>query len=294
MKQSAAVLASLFVLAGAPLHGQQAGASAMATQSDEKAIVVTRSEAQTSRPGPAETFTGSVHVDQQFQASAPGRASGARVRFEPGARTAWHSHPLGQTLIVTSGVGRVQRWGDPVDEIRAGDIVWIPPGQKHWHGASPTTAMTHIAIVERLDGKSVDWMEKVTDEQYEAPLRPRPAAAAARDAAPADQPTRAQRLMGDFSPKLAQLTDDVLYGDVWARPQLSPRDRSLVTISALVAMNRPDQLRSHLARARDNGVTEDEIAETITHLAFYAGWPSAVTAVTVAKEVFGKKPDEQR
>ena len=95
--------------------------------------------------------------------------------------------------------------------------------------------------------------------------------------------------MGDFAPKLAQLTDDVLYGDVWARPQLSPRDRSLVTISALIAMNRPDQLRSHLARARDNGVTEEQVVETITHLAFYAGWPSAVTAVTVAKEVFAKK-----
>ena len=162
--------------------------------------------------------------------------------------------------------------------------MWIPPGQKHWHGASPTTSMSHVAISEQLDGKSVEWMEKVTDEQYGAALRPRPAAAAA----PADQPSRAQQLMGDFAPKLAQLTDDVLYADVWARPQLSPRDRSLVTVSALVAMNRPDQLRSHLALARTNGVTEDEIAEAITHLAFYAGWPSAVTAVTVAKEVFGK------
>jgi len=293
MKLSAAVIVSVVVLAGAPLHGQQAGGAARPAAPDAKAVVVLRSEAQSSRQAPAENFTGSVRVDQQFQASAPGRASGARVTFEPGARTAWHSHPLGQTLIVTSGVGRVQRWGDPVDEIRPGDIVWIPAGQKHWHGASPTTSMSHIAIGERLDGKSVDWMEKVTDEQYGAPLRPRPAAAAAPDAAPAGQPTRAQRLTGDFSPKLAQLTDDVLYGDVWARPQLSPRDRSLVTVSALVAMNRPDQLRSHLALARDNGVTEDEIAETITHLAFYAGWPSAVTAVTVAKEVFGKKPEKQ-
>jgi 4-carboxymuconolactone decarboxylase len=217
---------------------------------------------------------------------------GARVTFEPEARTAWHSHPLGQTLIVTSGVGRVQRWGDPVDEIRTGDLVWIPAGQKHWHGASPTAAMTHVAIVETLDGKSSDWMEKVTDEQYAAPLRPRPAAAAAPVAPPAEQPTRAQRLMGDFAPKLAQITDDVLYADVWARPQLSPRDRSLATVSALVAMNRPDQLRSHLALARDNGVTEEEIAETITHLAFYAGWPSAVTAVGVARDVFGKKPEK--
>jgi len=292
MKQSAAVIVSVAVLAGAPLHGQQAGGAARPAAPDDKAVVVLRSEAQTSRQGPAENFTGSVRVDQQFQASAPGRVSGARVTFEPGARTAWHSHPLGQTLIVTGGVGRVQRWGDPVDEIRPGDVVWIPPGQKHWHGASPTTTMTHIAIVERLDGKSVDWMEKVTDEQYGAPVRPRPAAPASV-AAPPGQPTPAQRIMGDFAPKLAQLTDDVLYGDVWARPQLSPRDRSLVTISALIAMNRPDQLRSHLARARDNGVTEEQVVETITHLAFYAGWPSAVTAVTVAKEVLGKKPEKQ-
>jgi 4-carboxymuconolactone decarboxylase len=298
MKITAAVIVPVAVLAGAPLQAQQAGGSALTPGPEEKAIVVTRSEAQTPRPGPAENFTGSVLVGQRFQASAPGRVSGARVTFEPGARTAWHTHPLGQTLIVTSGVGRVQRWGDPVDEIRPGDVVWIPPGAKHWHGASPTTSMTHIAIVERLDGKSVDWMEKVTDEQYAAPLRPRRAAAAAApdaavpEAAPRDQPTRAQRLMGDFSPKLAQLTDDVLYGDVWARPQLSRRDRSLVTISALVAMNRPDQLRSHIALARDNGVTEEELAETITHLAFYAGWPNAVTAVTVAKEVLGKKPEK--
>jgi len=293
MRLCAAVIVPVAVLAGAPLHGQQAGGSAVTTAPEEKAIVVMRSEAQSARQGPAENFTGSVRVDQQFQASAPGRVSGARVTFEPGARTAWHSHPLGQTLIVTTGVGRVQRWGDPVDEIRPGDVVWIPPGQKHWHGASPTTGMSHIGILERLDGKNVDWMEKVTDEQYGAAPRPRPAPVAAPDAAPAGQPTRAQRLMGDFSPKLAQLTDDVLYGDVWARPQLSPRDRSLVTISALVAMNRPDQLRSHLALARDNGVTEEEIAETITHLAFYAGWPSAVAAVTVAKEVFGRKSEKQ-
>jgi 4-carboxymuconolactone decarboxylase len=281
MKHSVIVLVSL-VVSAASLHAQPAG-------TEEKGIVVTRSAAQLSRPGPSENFTGSVRVEQPFQASAPGRVSGARVTFEPGARTAWHSHPLGQTLIVTSGVGRVQRWGDPVDEIRPGDVVWIPPGQKHWHGAAPTSGMTHIAIAERLDGKSVDWMEQVADEQYAAPLRPASAAAAATGA-PAGQPSRAQALFGDISPKLAQLTDDVLFGDVWARPQLAPRDRSLVTLSALVAMNRPDQLRSHLARARDNGVTEDEIVESITHLAFYAGWPSAVTAVTVAKEVFAKKP----
>ena len=291
MKHYRAAL-SLLVLVAAPLQGQQAGGPPTSTAPAEKAIVVLRSQAQTSRQGPAENFTGSVRVDQVFQANTPGRVSGARVTFEPGARTAWHSHPLGQTLIVTSGVGRVQRWGDPVDEIRPGDLVWIPAGQKHWHGASPTTRMSHIAISEQLDGKSVDWMEKVTDEQYGAAVRPRPATEAASAAATTGQPTRAQQLMADISPKLAQLTDDVLYAAVWARPQLSPRDRSLVTISALIAMNRPDQLRSHLARARDNGVTEEEIVESITHLAFYAGWPSAVTAVSVAKEVFAVKSDK--
>ena len=158
MKASAVLLASL-VASAAPLHGGQAGTV-------ENGIVVSRGAAQPSRQGAAEHFTGSVRVDQQFQASAPGRASGARVTFEPGARTAWHRHPLGQTLIVTSGVGRVQRWGDPVDEIRPGDVVWIPPGQKHWHGAAPTTGMSHVAIAEQLGGKSVDWMEKVTDAQY--------------------------------------------------------------------------------------------------------------------------------
>jgi len=122
-----------------------------------------------SRPsgkGPAEYFTGSVRVDPLFEAADPARARGASVTFEPGARTAWHTHPLGQTLIVTAGLGRIQRWGGPVEEIRPGDVVWIPPGEKHWHGASPTDAMTHTAIQEALDGKVGDWLEKVSDEQY--------------------------------------------------------------------------------------------------------------------------------
>ncbi len=294
MKQTAAVLVSVAALAGATLPGR-AAATEVAEPPGRETIVVTRSEAQPARQGPAESFTGSVRVDQPFQAAAPGRVVGARVTFEPGARTAWHTHPLGQTLIVTSGVGRVQRWGDAIEEIRAGDLVGIPAGQKHWHGAAPAAAMAHIAITESLDGKAVDWLEKVTDEQYAGPVLPRPAAAAPSSAPAAGQPTAAQRIMGDVAPKLAQLTDDVLYADVWARPQLSPRDRSLVTISALVAMNRPDQLRSHLARARENGVTEEEIVESITHLAFYAGWPSAVTAVAVAREVFGKtSPREEK
>jgi 4-carboxymuconolactone decarboxylase len=181
----------------------------------------------------------------------------------------------------------VQQWGGAIEEIRSGDVVWIPPGQKHWHGASPNTAMSHIAIAEQLDGKSVDWLEKVSDAQYGAPVRAQESSVAhARSTVGSAPPTPAQQLIGDFSPKLVELTDQVLFGDVWARPQLSQRDRSLVTVSALIAMNRPDQLRSHFARARENGVTQDELIETITHLAFYAGWPNAMTAISVAKEVF--------
>ena len=127
---------------------------------------IKRSGSQPSAKGPAEWFTGTVRIDPLFDAPAPARAAVASVTFEPGARTAWHTHPLGQTLIVTSGVGRVQRWGGPIEEIRPGDVVWFAPGEKHWHGAAPTTAMTHTAIQEKLDGKPVDWLEKVTDEQY--------------------------------------------------------------------------------------------------------------------------------
>jgi quercetin dioxygenase-like cupin family protein len=121
---------------------------------------------QPSIKGSADYFTGNVRIDPLFQANDPGRAVGASVTFEPGARTAWHTHPLGQTLIVTAGCGLVQRWGDQIEEIHPGDVVWILPGEKHWHGATATTAMTHIAIQEQLDGKTADWMEKVSDEQY--------------------------------------------------------------------------------------------------------------------------------
>jgi quercetin dioxygenase-like cupin family protein len=118
--------------------------------------------------GPADYFTGAVRVDMLFDAPDPARATGGHVTFEPGARTAWHTHPLGQTLIVTSGCGRVQRWGGPIEEIHPGDVVWFPAGEKHWHGAAPTTAMTHIAIQEKLNGSAVEWLEHVSDTQYQA------------------------------------------------------------------------------------------------------------------------------
>lgn len=228
----------------------------------------------------AENFTGKAEVEMLFRAEAPARSYGGLVRFESGARTDWHTHPLGQTLIVTAGVGRVQMWGGPVQEIKKGDVVNIPPNVKHWHGASPEVSMEHLALGERQDGKSVEWMEKVSDEQFHASL---PGESEAEEKS---GPSRAQQLLGGVAPKLAELTDDVLYADVWERPELSKRDRSLATVSALIAMNRPNQLRSHMSIALRNGVTEEELSEVITHLAFYSGWPSSVDAVGVAKEVF--------
>ena len=294
MKLGAATTISLSLLASASSQasGQtnQAGAAARtgaATNSTSQAaptISIMRNSSQPPEMRSVENFTGSLGVEPLTQANEPSRLAGARVTFAPGARTNWHTHPLGQTLIVTAGVGWVQQWGGQTQEIRPGDVVRIPPNQKHWHGASANSAMTHIALTEQLpDGKRTEWMEKVSDAQYATPPR------ATANAGSNQQPRPSQRAIGDFSPKLAQITDDVLYGDVWERPQLSKRDRSLATVAALIAMNRPDQLRSHFARARDNGLTQEELIETITHMAFYAGWPNAVSAIAVAKEVFEKK-----
>jgi quercetin dioxygenase-like cupin family protein len=141
---------------------------ASVTERKGSKMEIKRVGSQPSAKGPAEWFTGAVRVDPLFQAPDPALVQGAAVTFEPGARTAWHTHPLGQTLIVTAGCGRAQRWGGPIEEIRPGDVVWFSPGEKHWHGAAPTTGMTHIAIQERKDGKVVDWMEQVSDEQYGA------------------------------------------------------------------------------------------------------------------------------
>jgi quercetin dioxygenase-like cupin family protein len=129
---------------------------------------IKRSGSQPSRPGPSDWFTGTVRIEPLFALSGEARAAGNSVTFEPGARTAWHTHPLGQVLIVTAGCGRAQRWGGPVEEIHPGDVVWFPPGEKHWHGAAPTTALTHIAVQEQQNGSAVTWLEKVSDEQYGA------------------------------------------------------------------------------------------------------------------------------
>jgi quercetin dioxygenase-like cupin family protein len=172
MKLLAATVMSLFLLALAFAYANQARAASgseapsVASSEPSQTISITRSGSQPSGKGPAEYFTGSVRVDPLFKAKDPSRTSSASVTFEPGARTAWHTHPFGQILIVTAGSGWVQQWGGQIEEIRQGDVVRIPPGQKHWHGATATSGMTHIAIQEHLDGKTADWMEKVSDEQY--------------------------------------------------------------------------------------------------------------------------------
>jgi 4-carboxymuconolactone decarboxylase len=280
-----AMLTTMALLASAPTQAQT--------------LVITRGGSRPAQPTSAENFTGAVRVEELFEALDPSHASGGCVTFEPGARTAWHSHPRGQILIVTNGTGRVQRWGDPIEEIRQGDVVRIPAGEKHWHGASPQASMTHIAITEHRDGTRVQWMEKVSDEQYNAaPPSPEGQAQAPTqpDARSEQQPqpsSQQQRTTGPsgalqqkIAPGLATLTDDVLFGDVWRRPELSPRDRSLVTISVLIATGKPAQLAGHLGRALDNGVQPSEASGLLAHLATYCGWPSAVSALDVYDQVY--------
>src|SRR5438552_4163068 len=227
------------------------GPAGRASASTEpQGMTVTRSGSQPSNKGSDQYFTGSVRVDPLFQPKAPSRVSGAYVSFEPGARSAWHTHPLGQTLIVTAGTGWVQQEGGAKQEVKPGDVIWTPPGVKHWHGAAATNAMTHIAVQESLDGRNVEWMEKVSDEKY---------------------------------------TQERLLGDVWKRPGLSARDRSVVTFAALIARNQTIEMPYYLNLALDNGVKPREISEIITHLAFYSGWGNATATVAVAKDVFSQR-----
>lgn len=158
------VVTALSLVLGTSALAQAEGGAAQPGNGQQ--MVVMRAGTQASAKGPAANFTGTVRIDPLFSAHAPLTVSSAAVTFEPGARSAWHTHPAGQILIATAGVGRVQQWGGPVQEIRPGDVIWTPPGIKHWHGAAPTTALTHMAIQEAVGGKNVEWLEKVTDEQY--------------------------------------------------------------------------------------------------------------------------------
>jgi len=168
MKLIAAMIMSLFMLVSNSASAQAvspSGSSQSEPAHKSQTVKITRSDSLHSNKGSALYFTGSAQVQELFPAADPSRTSGGKVKFEPGARSAWHTHPLGQILIVTDGTGWIQQWGGPIEEIRKGDVIWIPPGVKHWHGATPSTAMTHIAIQEQLNGKAVEWLEKVTDEQ---------------------------------------------------------------------------------------------------------------------------------
>ena len=269
-------------------------ATVSAASADAQTLVITRGGSRPVRPAPAQNFTGSVQVEMLFEAVDPSHASGGTVTFEPGARTAWHSHPRGQILIITAGTGRVQRWGDPVEEVRAGDVVRIPADQKHWHGASPQVPMTHIAISEHREGTAVQWMEKVSDEQYNGvpagtstpqPQSP-PVPQVGSPTAQSGTGRPSGPLQQKVAPGMAALTDDVLYGDVWRRPDLSPRDRSLVTITVLIATGKTAPLAGHLGRALDNGVQPSEASGLLAHLAIYCGWPSAVAALDAYEQVY--------
>jgi 4-carboxymuconolactone decarboxylase len=255
-----------------------------AVPAEAQTMGISRAGSRVVGRAPAANFTGSARVEMLFGAVEPSQASGGIVTFDPGARTAWHSHPGGQILIVTAGTGLVQLWGDPIEEIRTGDVVRIPEGRKHWHGASPRASMTHLAITEARNGTAVEWMEKVSDEEYDdAPVNlERAEEQPAQDGDRRPSGPRQQRL----APGLAALTDDVLYGDVWRRPELSPRDRSLVTMSVLIAMGKTEQLAGHLGRALDNGVTPGEASGLLAHMAVYCGWPSAVSALEVYERVY--------
>jgi 4-carboxymuconolactone decarboxylase len=265
-------------------------AQTSASSSTRDSMTISRKGSRPLQPGPVAQFTGTARVEPLFAGTGASRTTGGSVTFEPGARSAWHTHPRGQALIVTSGTGRVQQWGGPVREIHAGDVVWTPPGVKHWHGAAPTTSMTHTAIQESVDGRNVDWLEKVTDAQYATPVIPattitppeRRTSGMAQDSTPKRGP------YADIAPALDDITQQVLFGQVWERPGLSKRDRSLITVATLVAEYRTNELPYHLKFALQNGVTKDELTELITHLAFYAGWPTANSAIEIARKVFAE------
>jgi 4-carboxymuconolactone decarboxylase len=285
MHRFTVTLAALALVASVSIEAQQ--------------MTVTRAGSRPVTAAPAQNATGHVRVERLFEPLDGSHASGGLVTFEPGARTAWHSHPSEQILIITAGIGRVQPWGGAIEEVGAGDVVRIPAGEKHWHGASPRDSMTHVAVSEPRDGMAVQWMEKVSDEQYDgarsgqagraqasAPLPVQPGQAPPAPARPQGPIRASGELQQRIAPGLASLTDEVLFGDVWRRPELSPRDRSLVTISVLIATGKPAQLAVHLGRALDNGVQPSEASGLLAHLAVYCGWPSAVSALDVYEQVY--------
>ncbi|HEX8593869.1 MAG TPA: cupin domain-containing protein [Pseudomonas sp.] len=218
--------------------------SGEATAETNDEVRISRAGAQPSIQGAAENFTGAVQVDGLFKAELPARVSGGTVTFEPGARTAWHTHPLGQTLVVTAGVGYVQQQGGPRQEIRTGDIVWIPPHVRHWHGATPTTGMTHVAIAEAEDGKTVTWAEQVSDTEYAN--------------------GSAEPILPDTPP---------------ASDTLSPRQQAIALIAAAMAVSDMPKLNAAIDQGLDDGLTVSEIREVLVQLYAYVGFPRSLNAL---------------
>ncbi len=255
----------------------------------ESQIEVISGPARTVNPGAITYFSGHVQVEQLFGAQADRSYSGGSVTFQPGARSAWHTHPKGQILLVTAGTGLVQEWGKTAQTISAGDVVWIPPGIKHWHGATPSSSLTHLALQDVVDGKAVDWMEQVSDAQYSAAAAAAPPRTATASHSFAGGSMLTQKDINNVSPALAAYTDGTLLGDVWKRPGLSARDRSIVTVSALIARHHTERMSYYLGLALDNGVKPSELSEIITHLAFYSGWENALSTAAVAEDVFRQR-----
>lgn len=287
MKRIAIALIALSLVGPVSLVAQSGqsntASSAVAPIPNSQQMQIKKSGSQQHTKGSAAHFTGSVQIEPLFSAHDPSRVTGASVTFAPGARSAWHTHPLGQILIVTDGVGWIQQAGGPVREIRNGDVIWTPPGVKHWHGATPHSSMTHIAIQEMLNGKSVEWMEKVSDKQYRA--------ASESEESNSGRNSSLMKTSEDpsmLSPVLNKYEQGVMT-ELWKRPELSPRDRSIVTIAALIARNQTIEMPRYFNLALDSGVKPREISEIITQLAFYSGWANAVSADAIARDVFAKR-----
>ncbi len=239
---------------------------------------ISKSGSRSINQGPAEFFTGNVQVEPLVQLPEPSRIIAASVTFEPGARSAWHKHPLGQTLIVTDGCGVVQTWGQPVQIIRPGDVIWTPPGVKHWHGALPSFKMTHISVLEHLNGKTADWLDQLTEDEYQAGCA-------------SCEPARHD--LGTVSPALEKYDREAI-AKLWSGSDLTAHDRSIITVAALICRNQTVEMPWYFNFALDNGLKPAELSEIITHLAFYCGWPSAISAIKIAKPIFAQRHVEPK
>lgn len=250
MKKLTALTLSLSFFASG---GTDAG-QAIAAEKNADSMTITQGSLEDSYKGPAEYFTGNVRVDPLFAENESASYSGAYVTFQPGARTAWHTHPTGQRLIITEGVGWVQEWGSPIKEVREGDVVWFPPGVKHWHGASPTKAMTHTALTGVLDGKNAEWMEKVTDEQY------------------------------GLQSKKEKIKKEKI-----DEQALNERQESIVTIAAFTADGDLPQLETALNEGLDAGLTVNEIKEVLIQMYAYAGFPRSLNGINTLMAVIEER-----